>query len=86
MLFGELVVHFRFSVLIRQYTSISSYNTVLLYAPLICMVSNIRYGVCIQPPEYGASNTDIVLLRTLIFRLVFDVFRHRIEGGRFVEL
>ena len=29
------------------------------------MVSNIRYGVCIQPPEYGASNTDIVLLRTL---------------------
>ena len=64
MLF-RVVVHFRFSVLICQYISISSYDTVLLYPPLICMVSNIRYGVCIKPPEYGASNTDIVLLRTL---------------------
>ena len=33
------------------------------------MVSNIRYGVCIKPHEYGASNTDIVLLRTLVFNL-----------------
>lgn len=36
----------------------------------ICIFSEIRYGVRIKPLRYGASNTDIILLRILFIRVI----------------
>lgn len=60
-----LLVYFRLSAVVLN-IAVYPHNTLILLPLPIRTVSEIRYGIRIKPPEYGTSNTERILLGTLV--------------------